>query len=396
MPNYRYYSEPEDTPESKAAGGFATGISNAIDLIMQKKMEDKIKRKQVQDELAMKGYVEKAPQTAGDLGSILRKPEEEYEDKVTYEGKEYVKPLSSWEKEERAAKRAKWERDAKEPAFTLEDLVGAKGGNVPLGDMEKSYTVDSKGNVSVKFTPKQQTLAEKEATKSAAKAESKAKEMDIKFQKVENLMSNVVGQFKASLQETGGGGLLGWRGIGGKIAGETGKMKEFAMTSAYQGQLTETAAALNSIITGQNRIIESMVERIIKTLPQSGDSGTHMVNKVRQSLRNSYGLMKAMRGQGMTTEYLESLPDDQFQNPDSELNQTINSLNPQPLTVEEEAKIDGIVERVLKTPASPKIEATPLGEIEESGGQIPVGTIEDGYEYMGGDPADPASWKEIR
>ena len=112
------------------------------------------------------------------------------------------------------------------------------------------------------------------------------------FQKTVGLFSNFVSQFKLKLasQPGGKGGLP--QGAAGKV-GAFFKIDKFAPVEAIPGQRRETALALNSVLTGQQRVIRGVVDMILSTLPSDFDSEACAAQKLSQSLRNDFRLIKA-------------------------------------------------------------------------------------------------------
>ncbi len=105
------------------------------------------------------------------------------------------------------------------------------------------------------------------------------------FQKTVGLFSNFVSQFKLKLasQPGGKGGLP--QGAAGKV-GAFFKIDKFAPVEAIPGQRRETALALNSVLTGQQRVIRGVVDMILSTLP-SDFSSLLLSNKSCESKSSS-------------------------------------------------------------------------------------------------------------
>lgn len=151
MPRYRYYRQPEPEPTwaSDLAGGLGRGFGTGIEAVMQKKLEDKIQRKRSTEELEMKGYRQ--------LGEAEPLPEEREEavnlgtpDKSEW----WVKPLSAYEKSERAwkeeqrvQKRGEWKIKAEEKE-EKDPLSAAKKKQDLINSIIKSYgggEIDDRG-----------------------------------------------------------------------------------------------------------------------------------------------------------------------------------------------------------------------------------------------------------
>ena len=103
---------------------------------------------------------------------------------------------------------------------------------------------------------------------------------------------------------------------------------------------------LNSILTGQNRIIQGVFGRIAETLPSIPDPDTHAAYKIEQSLRNSFGLVKAMEDAGILAE-AELLPERIRVDPKADINVRARQIGQAPLTEDEEAQVNEIIMDVL-------------------------------------------------
>jgi len=171
------------------------------------------------------------------------------------------------------------------------------------------------------------------------------------FGKIANLMGRTVSQYMGKLSEQGGGGIL--KGAKG-VAMSAIKRPGYEITGAYSGQKFETALALNSLLTGQNRVIEGVLQKIMTTLPDDFETESYMVQKVAQSLYNSYALWKAMQRAKLTKEYFDQWTDEELEDLDSEPNQRISNLNVVPLTQEEIKAFEPFVQKVIDSPQAKK------------------------------------------
>jgi len=186
------------------------------------------------------------------------------------------------------------------------------------------------------------------------------------FQKAMGLFSSLVAQFKSKIQQQGGeGGIL--PGLGGKVRSALKKPGAEAI-AAYVGQRKETAFALNRIITGQNRVIESVIEHILDTLPDEFDTPEFAAQKIAQSITNSYRLARAVNTLQLTPAQLDGLQPRQ-----------IAALAQQTaFSPEDEQFVEGLIQQVLGTPAAelqtfPAEESDPfLQQIQQ---QIPGATV---------------------
>jgi hypothetical protein len=145
--------------------------------------------------------------------------------------------------------------------------------------------------------------------------------------------------------ETTGLGLL--PGAAGGVAVAT-RRSGFGRTAAFRGQQKETAISLNSILTGQNRVIRSVVQMIQETLPTTNDPEDIMATKLAQSITNAYRLVKAFQKAGLTPQKLEQMNETQLDEIDARGLVALYTLTP-----EEEAELQKVIDDVLKTPAMP-------------------------------------------
>ena len=193
----------------------------------------------------------------------------------------------------------------------------------------------------------------------------------VDMDKVEQLFSNLWDRKKEQLGSTGSGPLVGAAKKGlAKIRAPGGEA-----TAAYAGQVTETAAALNRIVTGQNRVVESIYNRLAASLPDIWDTETYAKTKLEQSIRNSYGLMKAVRKRGIN---LSNYSDEDLANPDSDISQHMASMAPEALDARDNAELQGILDRVFGGTAPAKTSpgaVRSFGSVEEAeAANLPKGT----------------------
>ena len=145
--------------------------------------------------------------------------------------------------------------------------------------------------------------------------------------------------------ETTGLGLL--PGIVGGFGVKT-RRPWAASTAAFRGQMRETAIGLNSILTGQNRVIRSVVQMIQETLPDPLDPEPLIATKLAQSIMNAYKLVKAFEKAGLEPTKLQQMSVGALNNINAKSLVTLYTLS-----AEEKAEIDKIIEDVLTTPAMP-------------------------------------------
>lgn len=161
-----------------------------------------------------------------------------------------------------------------------------------------------------------------------------------------SLFQQITAQLKGKAEEQQGLGL--WPGIKGAIATKT-KRPGYGRTAAFLGQQRETAIGLNSILTGQNRVIRSVVRMIQETLPDEYDPQDIAASKMAQSIKNAYKLVKSFEKAGLSPGVLRKM------NP-SELNQIEagSLVGLYTLLPEEEKEVERIIQDVLQTPVVQK------------------------------------------
>jgi hypothetical protein len=176
------------------------------------------------------------------------------------------------------------------------------------------------------------------------------------FGRAMGMFSTIVAQAKGMQEEqkktlekvgvkTTGLGLL--PGLTGALAVKA-KRPGFGRTAAFRGQRRETAISLNSILTGQNRVIRSVIGMIFETLPDPFDPEDIMATKLAQSTNNAYRLVKAFQKAGLTPETLQQMSAGELNDIDAKSLIALYTLNPN-----EQKEIDKIIKDILKTPAMP-------------------------------------------
>jgi len=153
----------------------------------------------------------------------------------------------------------------------------------------------------------------------------------------------IVSQGKGMAEEQEGLGL--GPGIRGAIAAKTFRPGA-GRTAAFEGQRTETTFRLNSILTGQNRVIRGVIGMIQATLPTRFDPPDMFAAKVAQSIRNAYKLSKAFKQSGYTPDRLNAMSQEELDNIPAE-----SLMAGYDLTPFEERELEGLVSDVLKAPA---------------------------------------------
>lgn len=178
------------------------------------------------------------------------------------------------------------------------------------------------------------------------------------FRKVVGQFASLIAQSKAKMQQQGGEGGLS-AGLKGK-ARVLMKDPKASAIAAFPGQVTETTLALNPVLTGQNRVIKGITEKISETLPGEYDPPTFIAQKTAQSLTNAYRITKAMNDLGITPETFVDMSDEELEAAGREIAEEANSLF---LGPEEEQYIEATIQEVLSTPPA-KIRQLPGFEVD--------------------------------
>ena len=148
-----------------------------------------------------------------------------------------------------------------------------------------------------------------------AKGKEKAEELKRGRQLKEtvNAFRGVVSQYKGMIEERAGGetGLI--PGLIGAAKAKTFQ-KGVPRTAAFEGQRTETTFRLNSILTGQNRVIRGVIGMIQETLPTRLDPADMAAQKVAQSISNAYKLTKAFKQSGLSPDNLNAMSQEELDN----------------------------------------------------------------------------------
>jgi len=192
--------------------------------------------------------------------------------------------------------------------FTIQQLIRETQG-IPLFLSGQSESIDSTGKLKRTTTTKANPLVLKFLESKLAR-QGKLEDAEQKIlnegraeiskntrslDAVAALLQNTVSVWKAATREKSGipniplpGGresaLL--KSTIGSVA-DALDITGFSATKAFEGQRIETAMALSKIITGSSRIIKSVVNKLLKTLPEDTGIFEDMEFLVAQSLANS-------------------------------------------------------------------------------------------------------------
>jgi len=227
-----------------------------------------------------------------------------------------------------------------------------KGISLPSDYIEVPTGRGKYGQVETKFelSPESKIKQESEklTTEAGAKAEGKrieeSSKANVNFEKAVNLFSGIIAQVKGQGEEQGGLGLM--PGLKGAFRVAI-KDPEFSRTASAYGQRAETAFAMNSILTGQNRVIKGVVNMILRSLPGQFDPDTVAAAKVAQSVRNSFMITRAFEQAGITQDVLNKMSQDELDNLNIE--SMVAGIG---LSKEDEAFLEARINAVLSTPVA--------------------------------------------
>jgi hypothetical protein len=161
-----------------------------------------------------------------------------------------------------------------------------------------------------------------------------------------SMFKGMVSQVKGAEEEQAGLGII--PGVKG-LVGEKLKQPGYGRVASAYGQRVETAARMNSILTGQNRVIKSVIGMIMKSLPDRYDTAEMAASKVAQSVTNAYRVTKAFEKAGLTPNELNKMSKTAVENIDAN-----DLINKYALTPEENSELETIINDVLSAPVAKK------------------------------------------
>ncbi len=85
----------------------------------------------------------------------------------------------------------------------------------------------------------------------------------------------------------------------------------YKYTAAFTGQKGEMALKMMPMLTGSVRIVQSVFAYLMKSIPAENDGPATAREKMKQTVRNMYGIMKASQMRGITPAYIDSLTQEQ-------------------------------------------------------------------------------------
>lgn len=176
-----------------------------------------------------------------------------------------------------------------------------------------------------------------EEIKGRGKIKSEGTKAKVNFSKTLNLFNNLWTKHKGMMKEGApGGGLIkgGIRKVGSAL-----QQPGFKRTQAFDGQMSETAAAMMRLITGSVRFVSGFYAHLRQSLPDWKNPPEIAAAKISQSVENAYGLARASRQAGLEAD-LQVSTDEELLNPNSEINQQYISLVPEPLNENDKKQIE--------------------------------------------------------
>jgi len=222
------------------------------------------------------------------------------------------------------------------PSFGVGGVVIPEYEFNEFGKMKPKKAID----LDVKKTEKQ--IEEKEKLKGTIAKELQKKQSS--FNQALSMFKGIIAQTKGAGEEQGGLGL----GPGTKgLLAEKLKRPGFGRVSSAYGQRVETATRLNSILTGQNRVIRSVMNMIMQSLPDRFDPQDMVASKIAQSVANAYKVTKAFEKSGLTPEVLKDMDQKALDSIDAQ--QLVAQFD---LTSKEQAELEKITQNILSTPAA--------------------------------------------
>ena len=198
--------------------------------------------------------------------------------------------------------------------------------------------------------------AQVEVDKQVSAQASKEKEDALRdFKIATNKLKVTMAAFKAMAQEAQGAGRVA--GLKNLFGGATGKNP---YVKPYEGQLVEAASALAKLAAPSARIGQEIIQQFKKTLPTKFSTMDEAVTQIRFSLHNAFATALGQAGETYTPEIQKQV--DEFVN---------DIASAEPMTLK-------------------GLEKFKKGELPE------VGSVKNGYRFIGGNPANPNSWEKVK
>ncbi|HEC66065.1 MAG TPA: hypothetical protein ENI23_12290 [bacterium] len=106
---------------------------------------------------------------------------------------------------------------------------------------------------------------------------------------------------------------------------------------------------MNSVLTGQNRVIRGVINMILKSLPQQLDPDPTVAAKTAQSIKNAFMITRSFEQAGLTQDILFKMSN--AERSDIDVNALVAGTQ---LSDAEKAFIEAKIKAVLATPAAKK------------------------------------------
>jgi hypothetical protein len=176
------------------------------------------------------------------------------------------------------------------------------------------------------------------------------------FNRTKAGIAGLVGAVKRTYQEQGG---LGWfqqkKADIGRFLVKTGAIKQkpehtYSGQAEWEGQAREVALGLSPVLTGQNRILDSVLQMIQKSLPMAGEptTGTEVTAKLKQTAKNAFRLSYALSTGVIREEEINAM--NNWRNKEDIINKLESALNRVSWTEEDEAFFEKQWEEIKNTP----------------------------------------------
>lgn len=252
----------------------------------------------------------------------------------------------------------KLERMGFVPANTLAGIPAKKKEEDELrpGKVQTAREV-STASSQAKVPAQLKVLEEGEKIKRASKIKQAtaeaARKMGEGFGKMTSLVATTWDRKLEQLEETGAG-------LPATIANITmeklvkwlpsdwdGLQNKYPKTAAYAGQLVEMASTIMPIMTGSVRLVESIYNKVLESLPSMAESELVSLGKLYQTIRNMYGLNKALERAGILAgDYTE----EELEDENHPVNKILATYGTARLTSEDQAEFDKLATDIFGTP----------------------------------------------
>ena len=122
----------------------------------------------------------------------------------------------------------------------------------------------------------------------------------------------------------------------GKIGGDVGD--KFANSLAFPGSKTEMILRMMPLISGSVRIIRSVFNKLLESLPSGQDGPLTTKTKISQTVENMFGFMKSIQSGSVTLDELDSMSG-------NDIEALISTFN---FSDDERKQIDAVIDTVTE------------------------------------------------